>query len=484
MAELTVKNSDCFQTELQAVIPQESSSSIPFVFGKEIDMTVRFDPLIRQGLLSAAWLISMLGVLPLGAQTMQRKVPAPAAAPTQVVQPGPSVKPPSPNVGGVAALNSGAIAAGQAVPASVPFGRLFSGDHRQVEVKVVAPREGRVTVAVTPNSPFTLAEVKVLGLPVGPSMRPVPNQAAKPTTGSQRMAAPGSGAAPAMVFNVSKTLLATFTSAPFSIPVREGNELVVTLVFAPKLDLVNGPYVGDHQATLTLDGGLWKTSVPISGRFEGLKIGMIAVMSNPDVVAYSGKLGALSGAELVLTNAEKQPVVAQITAKILPAGFAMAQVNVQVPGGQTSTVPLPIRISPAMQEGAQQTAELTVAYSGKTKTVPFTFSVYPPMKQFRFEGEDGVKWAFWIVIHPSGNTDFGMNVTNPNFLMNRKVVFDVKWKGIHLYSAVIDVGTRAQSGPNGYDQFTHWTIPIALVRDHYVEMLQVPPTVTMTYENH
>ena len=446
-------------------------------------MSVRFDPSIRRGLWFAAWLLPLFFALPLAAQVMQRQLPAPAAAPPPVLQQLPPAKAPVP-AAGVATLNSGAIAAVTAVPASVPFGRLFSGEHRQVEVKVVAPRDGRVTVAVTPNSPFTLAEVKVFGLPTTPSARPAPNQAQRQTPGSQMLAAPGSKAAPAMNANVSKTLLATVTRAPFSFPAREGNELVVTLVFAPKLDLVNGPFVGDHQATLTLDGGLWKASVPVSGRFEGLQIGMIAVMANPDVVAFSGTLGALPGAELVLTNAEQQPVVAQITAKNLPSGFAMAQVNVQVPGGQTRTVPLPIKVSPAMQEGIQQAAELTVAYSGKTKPVPFTFSVYPPMKQFRFEGEDGVKWTFWIVIHPSGSTDFGMNVTNPNFLMNRKVVFDTKWKGIPLYSAVIDVGTRAQNGPNGYDQFTHWTLPIPLVRDHYVEMLQVPPTISMTYENH
>ena len=329
-------------------------------------MTVRFDPSLRRGLLFAIWLVLLACFLPLGAQSMQRKLPPPAPvvqpkAPTPAaaaaVQSGP---PSSPPAASVAALNSGAIAAGQAEPASVNFGRLFSGDRRQVEVKVMAPREGRVTIAVAPNSPFTLAEVKVFGLPAAPSPRPAPSQAQRQATGSQMMASPGAGAAPAMIANVSRTLLATATSAPFAVLAREGNELVVTLVFAPKLDLVNGPFVGDHQASLTLDGGMWKTSVPVSGRFEGLKIGMIAVMSNPDVVVFSSKLGALLGAELVLTNAEKQPVVAQITAKKLPAGFALAQVNVQVPGGQTSNVHLPVFVSPAMQEGIQQAAELTV----------------------------------------------------------------------------------------------------------------------------
>lgn len=459
-------------------------------------MTIEIDPVVRRGFLAVARLFPTLCVLPLGAQAMQRKVPAPAAAPAQVVQRVPATKPPSPNAGimqpgpqvgpgaaGVAGLNSGAIIAGQAAPASVNFGRLFSGDRRQVEVKVVAPREGRVTIAVAPNSPFTLAEVKVFGLPVTPSMRPAPNQPPRPTTGSQRMAGPGAGAAPAMVFNVSKTLLATFTSAPFSILVREGNELVVTLVFAPKLDLVNGPYVGDHQATLSIDGGLWKTSVPVSGRFEGLKIGMIAVMANPDLTVYSGKLGALSGAELVLTNAEKQPVIAQITAKKLPAGFALAQVNVQVPGGQTRNVPLPILVNPAMQEGIQQAAELTVSYSGKTKTVPFTFSVYPPSKLIHFSGEDGLIWEFWITLSPSGRTTYAYRVKNPNMLLNRRFMFEAKWNGVRLNTMGNDIGNTLPGGKSGDEIPYSWSIQNNVVRDHYVEMLQVPPTVSMTYEN-
>ena len=445
-------------------------------------MTLRLEPPARRSLLSIAWLLPMLWVLPLGAQAMQRKVPAPAAPPPPVVQQLPPAKAPAP-AASVAGLNIGAIAAGQAVPASVPFGRLFSGDSRQVEVKVVAPREGRVTVAVEPNSPFTLTEVKVFGLPAGLSPRPAPTQASRQTTGSQTLAGPGSSAAPAMSANVSKTLLATLTGAPFSVLAREGNELVVTLVFAPKLDLVNGPFVGDHQATLTLDGGMWKTSVLVSGRFEGLKIGMIAVMSDRDVVAYSGKLGALSGAELVLTNAEKQPVVAQITAKTLPAGFAMAQVNVQVQGGQTRNVPLPVFLSPAIQEGIQQAAELTVSYSGKTKTVPFTFSVYPPSKQFKFAGEDGLIWEFAVTISPTGKTSYAYYVTNPNMLLNRRFMFEVKWKGVRLNTMGNDIGNTLPGGKSGDRVPYFWSIQNNVVRDNYVQMLQVPPTVTMTYEN-
>ncbi len=445
-------------------------------------MTILFDATVRRGLFSAAWLVPVLCALPLGAQAMQRKVPAPAAPPPPVLQQLPPAKAPAP-AASVAGLNSGAIVAGQAVPASVPFGRLFSGDRRQVEVKVVAPREGRVTVAVAPDSPFTLAEVKVFGLPTAPSARPVPNQAQRQTTGSQLLAGPGSGAAPAMSANVSKTLLATLTSAPFSVLAREGNELVVTLVFAPKMDLVNGPFVGDHQATLTLDGGMWKTSVPVSGRFEGSKIGVIAVMADRDVVAYSGKLGALSGAELVLTNAEKQPLVAQITAKTLPAGFAMAQVNVQVPGGQTRNVPLPIQVSPAMQEGIQQAAELTVSYSGKNKTVPFTFSVYTPSKQFKFAGEDGLIWEFAVTISPTGKTSYAYYVTNPNMLLNRRFMFEVKWKGQRLNTMGNDIGNTLPGGKSGDRVPYFWSIQNNVVRDNYVQMLLIPPTVTMTYEN-
>src|ERR1035437_6975374 len=85
---------------------------------EEIEMTIKIATPVRQVFRAAAWVFPVLGVLPLRAQAVQRKVPAPATAPTQVVQPGPTVKPPSPNTGvvqqgpqagppaaGVAALN-------------------------------------------------------------------------------------------------------------------------------------------------------------------------------------------------------------------------------------------------------------------------------------------------------------------------------------------------------------------------------------------
>lgn len=449
-----------------------------------------WDASTRRGTGCRSLIAMLLCTLPLGAQAMQRKVPAPVAAPTQVVAAPPPTRAPTPPQlppaqappPSMAGLNSGVITTTVvAEPAAIAFGSVFSGDSRQAKVKVVAPRDGKVAVSLDARAPFRIAEVQVFGMPVAPSMRPVPNQLPGQTTGSQMMAGRTSGNSPALNTNASKSLLATFTSAPFAIPIREGNELVVTLVFAPKLDLVNGPPVGNHQATLAVDGGLWKVPVPISGRFEGLKIGIVAVLSNPDVVVFSGKLGALSGAELVLTNAEKQPVVARIAAKTLPPGFALAQLDIQVPGGQTRTIPLPVTVSPTMHEGAQQSAELTVTTSGKVKAVPFTFSVYPPFKQFRFEGEDSVKWTFWIAIEPSGKTKFGMYAMNPNYVFTRLVDFHVKWKGAHMYTATTSLGKR---NFDDYLQTKNWTLSmIPLVRDHYVEMLSVPLTVEMTYEN-
>ena len=206
--------------------------------------------------------------------------------------------------------------------------------------------------------------------------------------------------------------------------------------------MFNGLPVGDHNTTLALDGGMWKTSVPVSGRFEGLKIGLIAVMSNPDVVEFMGKTGAVSDAELVLINADKQTVSAQISAKQLPPGFAMTQVNVQIPAGQTVKVTLPITVSTAMIEGAQQTAELTVSYSGTTKTVPFTFSVYPSSKQLSYSGEDGLEWKFLMTITPTGHTYYAYQVKNPNYLLNRRFMFEVRWRGKRLNTMGNNIGNH------------------------------------------
>ena len=382
----------------------------------------------------------------------------------------------------VAVLNSGAInTAVVASPMAVNFGSVFSGDSRSSVVKVVSPRDGNVTVALAPNSPFRIVDVKVFGMVETKSAGATSNKALKQPSTPQ-LKATGPSAAPTLVSNFSRSLLATSTSAPFTLAAREGNELVVSLVFAPKFDLMNGPPVGDHNTTLAINGGLWKTSVPVSGRFEGLKIGLIAVMSNPDVTVFTGRTGALSDVELVLINADKQPVSAQISAKQLPPGFALAQLNVQIPAGQTRKVTLPVTASNAMHEGAQQPAELTVSYSGTVKTVPFTFSVYPPEKQIHYSGKDGLEWEFWMTISPTGHTYYAYQVKNPNYLLNRRFMFEVRWKGTRLNTMGNNIGNHFPGKQGDFVPYA-WSIQNNVVRDNYVQMLQDAPTVSMRYEN-
>ena len=438
-------------------------------------MTTGFNAPVKRGLLSLAWLVA--SALPSQAQAVQRKAPAPTPPPPQVVAPLPAAKPPA----NVVQLNSGAISTVQAEPTTVTFGSVFSGDSQRATVKVVSPRDGKVTITLVPNSPFTIAEVKVLGIPQSPAIRPSPTQVQKQTSGSQVMAT-AHGAAPAVASSFSLSLLATCSSPPFSVPVREGNQVVISLVFAPKLDLVSGPAVGEHKTTLVIDGGMWKSAARVSGRFEGLKIGFIAVMATPDVVVYSDKVGTLLEAALTLTNPDKQPATAQISAQQLPPGFKLAALSAMVPAGQTRKVPLLFPVSSAMKEGAQQQAALTVTCAGMTKTVPLTFSVYPSSKQFHSTGSDGLEWEFWMTISPSGHTAYAYAVKNPNVMVGRRFMFEIRWRGTRLNTMGNDVGNYFP-GKQGNLSTYGWSIQNNTVRDHYVEMLQEPPGVTLTYQN-
>ena len=419
---------------------------------------------------------------PVPLATMQGVLPA-AKTPTSradVVQKGFKS---GPSATGAAALNSGAInTAVVAEPVTVNFGSVFSGDSRRAVVKVVSPRDGKVTIALAPNSPFSIADVKVYGMAETKSAGAASTQALKQAPAPQQLKPAGPSAAPSLMSSFSRSLLATSTNAPFTVAAREGNEMVVTLVFAPKFDLANGPYVGDHNTMLAINGGMWKTSVPVSGRFEGLKIGIVAVMSNPDVDVFAGKTGALSDAELVLTNTDKQPVFVQVSAKQLPPGFAMTQLVIRIPAGQTSKATLPVTASTAMHEGAQQLAELTVSYSGTAKTVPFSFSVYPPSKQIHYSGEDGLEWEFWMTIDPTGHTYYAYRVKNPNYLVNRRFMFEVRWKGMRLNTMGNNIGNHFPGKKGDFVPFA-WSIQNNLVRDNYIQMLQSAPTVSMTYEN-
>lgn len=407
--------------------------------------------------------------------------PAKASAPsTGVVHKGFTS---GPNATGVAALNNGAInTAVVASPMAVNFGSVFSGDSRSSVVKVVSPRDGNATVTLAPNSPFSIVDVKVFGMVETKSDGATSKKALKQPVPPQLKAA-GPSAAPSLVSNFSRSLLATSSSAPFTLATHEGNELVVSLVFAPKLDLVNGPPVGNHNSTLAINGGLWKTSVPVSGRFEGLKIGIVAVMSSPDIVVFTDKTGALTDAELVLTNTDKQPVTVEVSAKQLPPGFALTQLNIQLPAGKMSKATLPVTINSGRHEGAQQSAELTVRYSGTSKTVPFTFSVYPYEKQIHYAGEDGLQWEFWMTISHTGHTYYAYSVKNPNYMVTRRFWFDVWWKGMRLNTMANDVGNHFPGKRGDLVTYT-WSTENNLVRDNYVQMLEDAPTVSMGYENH
>ena len=279
-----------------------------------------------------------INVLGSGCARIDVLKPSPTASMHGVL---PALKNPTPNAGmvkkgikpassvtGVAALNSGAInTAVAATPMAVNFGGVFSGDSQRATVRLVSPRDGKVMVALAPNSPFSITAVKVFGMAETKLSGQALTLAPKDAPALQSKAAAGKNAAPSVASSFSHKLLATASNAPFSVPVHDGNEIIVSLVFAPKFDLVNGPPVGDHNATLAINGGLWNATIPVSGRFEGLKIGIVAVMSNPDVAVFTDKTGAITEAELVLTNTEKQPVTVDVNSKRLPPGFSQTQLK-------------------------------------------------------------------------------------------------------------------------------------------------------------
>lgn len=155
----------------------------------------------------------------------------------------------------------------------------------------------------------------------------------------------------------------------------------------------------------------------------------------------------------------------------------------QLPAGQTSKTTLPVTVGSGMHEGAQQPAELTVSYSGTSKAVPFSFSVYPYEKQIHYSGEDGLAWEFWMTLSHTGHTYYAYRVTNPNAMLNRRFMFDVRWNGMRLNSMGNDVGNYFP-GKNDNVRTYAWSIQNNPVRDYYVQMLQEPPTVSMTYENY
>ena len=259
-------------------------------------------------------------------------------------------------------------------PQVLATGSLYDGQTRRGTVRIAAPKEGTVTASLPPKTPFRIVKIGAatgvfqrVNIAVSISGQPVTPQVAD-----------------------------LATSPPFTIPVRSGQDILVTVEFAPHFDLFSGTYVGNHQTALDIIGSNWFASVPVSGRFEGIRIGVLPSLESSEIDIVNtefadARCGYAIPQALTLSNAEQRPHQVSITPDNFPDQFSFTPFTVSLGPGQTQKVGLPIKLHCISNEPVIKTFYLgvKVRYESVERKTGFSVRVIPPTYAWKKKGELG-----------------------------------------------------------------------------------------------
>ena len=259
-------------------------------------------------------------------------------------------------------------------PQELAMGSLYDGQTRRGTVRIAAPKAGTVTASLPPKTPFRIVKI---GAATGIFQRAT---AAVSISGQV----------------VTPQVADIATSPPFTIPVRSGQDVLVTVEFVPHFDLFSGTYVGNHKTALDVIGPNWFASVPVSGRFEGIRIGVVPLLESSEIDIVNtqfadARCGYAIPQALTLSNAEQRPHQVSIVPDNFPDQFSFTPVTVSLGPGQTQKVGLPIKLHCISDQPFIKTFYLgfKVSYEGTERKTGFTVRVIPPTYAWQKKGELG-----------------------------------------------------------------------------------------------
>lgn len=305
------------------------------------------------------------------------------------------------------------------IPQVLALGSAWEGQTRRASVRVTAARDGPVTAALPPNTPFRIVKITTA---TGLLQRTV---SAVASLGGQAVTRQDGEAA---------------TQAPFTVSARSGQDIVVTVEFAPVFAPfgTRGTPVGNHQATLEVSGRKWFANVPVSARFEGIKLGVIPLLEQSEVTIINTavydmkRCGYDIPQTLTLMNAEQQPRTVTVVPENLPDPFSFTPITVQMGPGETKKIPLAIRLHCVSDYPFARGFDLAfkIAYPGQERRVSFSVDVYPPIYKATRKGELGsCDYHIELYILPNGYRDLFAAVFNNNLVFGRSFELAVYFAG-------------------------------------------------------
>lgn len=347
-------------------------------------------------------------------------------------------------------------------PQQLALGSAWEGQTRRASVRITAAREGPVTAALPPKTPFRIIRVSAA---TGVLQRTV---SAVASLGGQA---------------VTRQEGEVATKAPFTVSARSGQDIVVTVEFAPVFAPFGsrGTPVGNHQATLEVSGRKWFANVPVSARFEGIKLGVIPLLEHSEVTIINtavydmNRCGYDIPQTLTLMNAEQQPRAVTVTPEKLPDPFSFNPITVQMGPGETKKVPLAIRLHCISDYPLVRGFDLPfkIAYPGQERRVSFSVDVYPPIYKATRKGELGsCDYHIELYILPNGYRDLLTAVFNNNLFFGRS--FDLS-----VYFAGGKIGEAHLQPPGNASRSLRYGMKLQPLADRYTTLFGEVPNFQM-----
>lgn len=275
-------------------------------------------------------------------------------------------------------------------PKQLALGSIWDGQTPRAQVRIVASRDGGVTVSLAKPRPFRIVEVRA-------------------SSGVLRRVA----ATTSSVTVVNQEPTQSRTQPPWTLNLKAGQDVLVTVEFAPHFDLFSGDSAGQYATTLEVYGDQWFAQVPVSGFFNGIRIGMVPILDsyqidiiNPFPFNSTNDCAMPIPQGLTLSNADQQAHTVVVEASRFPGQFSMAPVTVVVPARATQHVSLPIVLHCLTQtttNSNQFDLNLTIKYDGQQRSTSFALGVYPYMYRWTADGKLGsCKYSSTFTAEPDG----------------------------------------------------------------------------------
>ena len=289
-------------------------------------------------------------------------------------------------------------------PKQLALGSIWAGQTPRAQARIVASRDGEVTVSLAKTRPFRIVEIRA-------------------SSGVLRRVA--TKTASAAVVNPESAQ--SRTQPPWTLNVKAGQDVLVTVEFAPHFDLFNGDSAGQYLTTLEVYGDQWFALVPVAGFFNGIRIGMVPILDsyqvdivNPFPFNSTNNCAMQIPQGLTLSNADQQAHTVVVEAAGFPGPFSMAPVTVVVPARATQHVSLPIVLHCLTQtatNSSQFDLNLTIKYDGQQRSTSFALGVYPYMYRWTTDGKIGsCKYSSTFTAEPDGQFRLTVSVSASSVL--------------------------------------------------------------------